>query len=68
MREIAFDKYELKSAYHWTEYFGSAVLGRVTRLAANVLSRIGNDLIARPSGCRTFSTQTFVAVKPGAPA
>jgi hypothetical protein len=22
MSEIAFDKYELKGAYHWTEYFG----------------------------------------------
>ena len=33
-----------------------------------VLSKIGIDLFARPSGCRTFSAQTIVAVKPGASA
>jgi len=46
----------------------SAILGRVTRLGANVLSKLGIDLFARPSGCRAFSAQTVVAVKPGAPA
>jgi len=87
MSEIAFDKYELKSAYHQTEYFGP--LHRINASTRAHYDNVCSDVIEHvrepgqvpkemwrvlaPGGVLVvttlvLSTQTIVAVKPGAPA
>lgn len=40
------------------------IMGRLTRLSLNILSKLGTDVFMRTVGFRAFSTQTMVARKP----